>query len=63
MTTLMYKITNKSQLDIRRFSSDFLQVLAVALNQILEKMVENCFQTGGKIANALKKCMVKVTMV
>lgn len=59
----MYKITNKSQRDIQQLSSDFLQVLAVTVNQILEKIVENCYQTCGEIANALKKCMVKVTMI
>ncbi|MES2579672.1 MAG: serine/threonine-protein kinase [Pseudomonadota bacterium] len=60
MAALMYKIANESHVDIRQLNPEFSEDLAMTVNKMLEKNVENRYQTGDEIANALKRCVVKV---
>lgn len=63
MNALMYKIANEAHVDIRQLNPYFSETLAMTINQMLEKSPEHRYQTGGEVANALKKCVVKIAII
>jgi eukaryotic-like serine/threonine-protein kinase len=63
MSALMYKVANESHIDIRQLNPEFSEDLAMTVNKLLEKNPENRYQTGDEVANALKKCVIKIALV
>ncbi len=57
MAALMYKITNEAHTDIRQINPELSEKLAIIVNKMLEKNADNRYQTGGDIADDLKKCI------
>ena len=59
MAALMYKITNEAHADIRQMNPELSENLSMIVNKMLEKNVENRYQTGSEIAEDLKKCVLR----
>jgi serine/threonine-protein kinase len=60
MAALMYKIANEPHADIRQLNPELSDDLAMAVNKMLEKNLENRYQTGREIVSDLTKCLDKV---
>jgi eukaryotic-like serine/threonine-protein kinase len=60
MAALMYKIANDAHTDIRQINPTLSDELAMVVNKMLEKNVENRYQTGKQIADDLSKCLATV---
>jgi eukaryotic-like serine/threonine-protein kinase len=60
MAALMYKISNDAHTDIRQLNPALSDELAMVVNKLLEKNVENRYQTGKQVADDLTKCLAKV---
>ncbi len=63
MAALMYKIANEAHTDIRQINPELPEILAMIVNKLLEKNIENRYQTGKQIADDLSKCLAKVVKV
>lgn len=59
MAALMYKIANEPHTDMRQINPKISESLAMVVNKLLEKQLENRYQTGKAIADDLKKCLVQ----
>ncbi len=60
MAALMYKIANEPHADIRQINPALTEDLAMLVNKLLEKNMENRYQTGRQVAEDLRKCLIKV---
>jgi serine/threonine-protein kinase len=59
MAALMYKIANEPHTDIRQINPKISDSIAMVVNKLLEKQLENRYQTGKTIADDLKKCLAQ----
>ena len=57
MAQLMFKIANEPPTDILSINSDLPECLIVIINRVLAKQVEERYQTGTEMAQALKQCL------
>ena len=57
MAQLMFKIANESPTDILSINSDLPECLVAIINKSLAKQVEERYQTGTEMAQALKQCL------
>jgi serine/threonine-protein kinase len=57
MAQLMFKIANEPPTDILSINSDLPECLIAIINRALAKQVEERYQTGTEMAQALKQCL------
>ena len=57
MVQLMFKIANEPPADILSINPDLPECLVAIINKALTKQVEERYQTGAEMAQALKQCM------
>ncbi|MGH8752366.1 MAG: serine/threonine protein kinase, partial [Burkholderiales bacterium] len=57
MAQLMFKIANEPPTDILSINSDLPECLVAIINKSLAKQVEERYQTGTEMAQALKQCL------
>ena len=60
MAALMFKIASEAHADIRQINPELPELLAMIVNKLLEKNVENRYQTGKQLSDDLTKCQYKV---
>ncbi len=58
MASLMYKIANEAHTDIRQLKAQHSEMLAMVVNKLLEKNMENRYQTGQLLISDLNKCLI-----
>ncbi len=63
MAQLMFKIANEPPTDILSINPDLPECLVTIINKALAKQVEERYQTGAEMAQALKQCMASQEMV
>ncbi|HUL40796.1 MAG TPA: serine/threonine-protein kinase [Burkholderiales bacterium] len=63
MAQLMFKIANEPPADIRGINPDLPECLIAIINKALAKQVEERYQTGAEMAQALKQCMANQEIV
>ncbi|HEY6280189.1 MAG TPA: serine/threonine-protein kinase [Burkholderiales bacterium] len=63
MAQLMFKIANEPPTDILSINPDLPECLVIIINKALAKQVEERYQTGAEMAQALKQCMANQEMV
>ncbi len=60
MASLMYKIANEKHPDIRMFRPDLPACTSTIMNKALHKELEKRFQSGERMANALRRCQERI---
>ena len=63
MAQLMFKIANEPPADIRSINPDLPECLIAIINKALAKQVEQRYQTGAEMAQALRQCMASQEIV
>ena len=63
MASLMYKIANEAHTDIRQIKFQHPETLAMIVNKLLEKNLDNRYQTGQQLINDLNKCLIGLVHV
>lgn len=63
MAQLMFKITNEPPTDILSINPDLPECVVAIINKALAKQVEERYQTGAEMAQALRQCMASQEMV
>jgi serine/threonine-protein kinase len=63
MAQLMFKIANEPPTDILSINPNLPECLVTIINKALAKQVEERYQTGAEMAQALKQCMANQEMV
>ena len=63
MAQLMFKIANEPPADIRSINPDLPECLVAIINKALAKQVEQRYQTGAEMAQALRQCMASQEIV
>lgn len=57
LASLMYKIANEKHPDVRMFRPDLPACVSKLINKALHKDIERRFQSGEKMAQAIKRCL------
>lgn len=60
LASLMYKIANEKHPDVRMFRPDLPSCVSAVINKALHKDMERRFQSGEKMAQAIKRCMERL---
>jgi serine/threonine protein kinase len=63
MAQLMFKITSELPINILSINSDLPECLVAIINKALAKQVEERYQTGAEMAQALRQCMASQEIV
>ena len=63
MASLMYKIANEAQTDIRQLKFQQPEILAMTVNKLLKKNMDNRYQTGQQLIIDLNKCLIGLAHV
>jgi len=63
MAQLMFKITNEPPTDILSINPDLPECVVAIINKALAKQVEERYQTGAEMAQALRQCVASQEMV
>ncbi|MGH8711195.1 MAG: serine/threonine protein kinase, partial [Burkholderiales bacterium] len=63
MAQLMFKIANEPPTDILSINSDLPECLVAIINKSLAKQVEERYQTGTEMAQALKQCLASQEII
>ena len=63
MASLMYKIANEAHTDIRQIKFQHPETFAMIVNKLLEKNLDNRYQTGQQLINDLNKCLIGLVHV
>jgi CHASE2 domain-containing sensor protein len=63
MAQLMFKITNEPPTDILSINTDLPECVVAIINKALAKQVEERYQTGAEMAQALRQCVASQEMV
>jgi serine/threonine-protein kinase len=63
MAQLMFKIANEPPTDILSINPNLPECLVTIINKALAKQVEERYQTGAEMVQALKQCMANQEMV
>ena len=63
MAQLMFKITNEPPTDILSINPELPECVVAIINKALAKQVEERYQTGAEMAQALRQCMASQEMV
>jgi serine/threonine-protein kinase len=63
MAQLMFKITSEPPTDILSVNPDLPECVVAIINKSLAKQVEERYQTGAEMAQALRQCMASQEMV
>ena len=59
----MYKIANEAHTDIRQLKFQQPEILAMTVNKLLEKNMDNRYQTGQQLIIDLNKCLIGLAHV